>query len=102
MPLTAQQKTKLYNATHTANTVGQIPTVEHFVVLVDKYMSYDDGYGDHARASMSTLNYLDYQYFDNEESLSAWIIEHSNEKNFKVFKVKPVAFELTAVLKLNT
>ena len=101
MILTPQEKIKLHNESHTASSVSQIPATEHYAVLVDAYMSYDDGYGDHGRPSMSTLNYTNYRFFDSEEALSAWIIEHNKDKNFKVFKVKPVAFELTAVLKFT-
>jgi hypothetical protein len=102
MLLSSEQKAKLYRESHSVTEAGNIPKVEHFAVLVNDYVSYDDGYGDHGRPSMSTKNFMNYRYFDNEDALASWIIENDGKTNFTVLKVRPVKFELKAVIKFDT
>ena len=101
MPLSSEQKSKLYRESHSAAEADQIPKVEHFAVLVNNYLSYDDGYGDHGHPSMSTKHFMEYRYFDNEDALANWIIENDGKSNFTVLKVRPVKFEMRAVIKLD-
>ena len=76
----------------TITEIKNLPTTEHWAVLVNESMQYDDGYGERGNTSYSTLNYTAYIAFENEEALRSWILrndESYSKKTFQVIHVKP-------------
>ena len=98
----AERRHLIYQATHSAGEVSKVPEDAHFAVLHNKSMRYDDGYGDDRHGpSYSTLNYVEYIFFDNEVALNAWILENYQKETFKVVHVKPVEYELKTTIAIR-
>ena len=75
-----------------AHEIKDVPTAEHWAVLVNESLTYDDGYGHDATPSLSTKWYMTYIVFDDEEALKAWILkdaESTSQKTYRVLHVKP-------------
>jgi len=74
--------------------IKDLPEGEHFQILVNESMTYDDGYGEHGRSSMSTMHYLKIIVCQNEEQVTKWIRENDassySTKTYRVQHVKPV------------
>lgn len=72
-----------------------LPSDEHYVVLVDNSFSHDTGYGDGRNPSYSIHKSLSYMVFHDVERLKTWII-HNDENRFgekkayKIILAKPV------------
>ncbi len=74
--------------------VKDLPTEEHFAILVDASFSYDDGYGEHGSRSTSTHRSLSYMVMESAEEVQAWILANDARKygmeSYRVIRVKPV------------
>lgn len=81
-----EKRRMIYNSQHHADEVSAIPDTAHFAVICNDTLNYTDSYATH--------RYVSYIFFDNEEALSAWIIENNQKKTFIVVHVKPVEYEL--------
>jgi hypothetical protein len=95
------KRRRIYNETHCANEVSKVPKTAHFAVLCNESITYDDGYGDHGSASLSTHTYIGYIFFESDEALEAWILENYQKKTFQVVKVTPVQYEMKTTLKFG-
>lgn len=91
-----ERRRMIYNSQHNASEVSKVPDTAHFAVLCNDSLYYTDSYNDSA-----THHYVSYIFFDNEEALSAWIIENSQKKTFVVVHVRPVEYELKTSITLK-
>lgn len=87
-----EKRRKIYNESHTAQKISDIPDGTHFAVLCNDTLSYDDGYGQ--GTTYATKNFINYIFFDSEEALSAWIIENHSKKTFRVISTKKVDYQM--------
>lgn len=92
--LAVEKHRRIYNATHNIGDVAKVPDQAHFAVLCNTSFSYDDGYGEQGRPSMSTHHAMDYIVFDTEEALNDWILQNHTKKTYKVISVKAVEVQL--------
>lgn len=101
----------------TIHQVKELPSDDHWAVVYDESLQYDDGYGHHGSPSYNwafqgtpihrnanTMNYTVMISFKNEEELRGWIMQNDEstcgKKNYRVIFVKPatvrkqVSFEI--------
>jgi len=88
----------------TIHHVKELPSDDHWAVVYDESLRYDDGYVHHGSPSYSTVNYTVMISFKNEEELRGWIMQNDEstygKKNYRVIFVKPatvrkqVSFEI--------
>ena len=89
------------------NAVSEVPTAEHWVIIVHASQSYDDGYGTCGAPSFSTLNYLRYIPAATEEEVCAWIMdndakEYGRRHNYRVLYVAPCTVQTTVSVSIKT
>jgi len=84
--------------------VKDIPEVEHWVVFIDESLSYDSGY-DHLRGSDSTLQYITYRMFLDEEAVREFIIKDDaatyGRKTYRVARVIPATVQKQVSIKIT-
>ena len=69
-----------------------LPAGDHYVVLIEESMKYDDGYGSVGSPSYSTHTSLSYNVFMSEKELKDWIIKNDDstyKKQYSVYHVSP-------------
>lgn len=83
--------------------VKDVPQDEHWAVMINETMSYDDGYGE---GRMSTKQYFTYIAFANEEALRNWILQNDNtaygKKTYRVLHVQPATVCKQVTIKIET
>ena len=78
------------------STLKEFPKTEpHYAVLIENYITYDDGYGSHGQSSYSSKHYLEYISFDDEEALKEWIVKNKDKSKYQVIYVKPIEPKIT-------
>jgi hypothetical protein len=78
--------------------VDELPVGEHYAVLVNDTITYDDGYGSRGSPSTNTKEFLTYMQFPTIEAVTAYIREEEANalkfggyrKTYKVLLVKPL------------
>jgi hypothetical protein len=83
------------DATRTCTELSELPDEPHFIVLVEKTLTYDDGYGERGQSSTSTLRYLEHVVCLNQEALNAWVVENDARKYgapeaYRIVRATPV------------
>lgn len=77
--------------------ISEISETEHYAILTNKSITYDDGYGSPGRPSMSTDNSIQMQVCETQDEVVAWIERNAKQsypEKFRVVKITP--------LKVNT
>jgi hypothetical protein len=79
----------------TCTEAKHLPEEPHFLILVEKSVTYDDGYGDRGQSSMSTVRYLEHIVCTNQDELNAWVAENDSRRygspaEYRVMRVSPV------------
>lgn len=75
--------------------VHQLPDEAHFIILVEKSMTYDDGYGERGQSSTSTMRYLEHVVCTSQAELNAWVAENDARKYgspavYRIIRATPV------------
>ena len=74
-----------------------------FLLVIERQITYDDGYGHAGRPSMSTANVSEVKEM-TEAQLKEWVLHNNNsysKRNFKVYKAEEVKIKMSVSVDLD-